>query len=270
MKKYLKKSKYHHTKFKINNLEIGGKGILIVAGPCAINTEESFNETAKRLKNLGVNAIRGGAYKPRTSPYSFQGLGERGIKILNKVARKYNFITVTEVLSIEDISLIEKYCDIIQVGSRSMYNYPLLKALGKSKTPILLKRGMSATYKDWLYAAEYILSGGNHKIILCERGIRSFGKETRNVLDIVAVDYLKRKTHLPVFVDPSHATGKRELVFSASMAAIASGCDGLLIEASYSPAQEISDSRQTISLNTLKKIIYKGNKIASAFDRHLV
>lgn len=264
-----KKFQNHKTKFKVKGIEIGGKGILIIAGPCSIKDKHTLDYIATKLNEMKIKTIRGGAFKPRTSPYSFQGLGEKGLKILHEVSQSHRLISVSEVMTSEQIPLLEKYSDILQVGTRNMMNYHLLKSLGKSKSPILLKRGMGATYKEWLYAAEYILYHGNPKVILCERGIVSFDKSTRNVLDIMAVAYLKRRTHLPIFIDPSHATGRRNLVFSAAMAAIAVGADGLLIEASHHPYQELSDARQTITLNTLKEIVEKGNLVAKVFNRFI-
>ena len=267
---FAKKSKDHRTIFKVGGVEIGGKGIVIVAGPCSVGDEKSLEATAADLKKLGVKIMRGGAYKPRTSPYSFQGHQENGLKILSKVAKSYGLLTISEALSVEQVFKVAKYCDIIQIGARHMRSSPILKTVGRLKKPVLLKRAISASYKDWLYAAEYILKEGNNKVILCERGIMGFGQETRNVLDIMSVDYMKRKTHLPVFVDPSHATGKREMVYSACLAAIAAGVDGLLIEASHSPNRELSDKRQTISTKTLGKIIKKGRTLAKAGNRSLV
>jgi 3-deoxy-7-phosphoheptulonate synthase len=267
---FTKKYRGHKTKFSIGGVEIGGKNIVVIAGPCSISEEKKLDSTAKDIKTMGIKIIRGGAYKPRTSPYAFQGLQENGLKLLAKVAKKYGLLTISEALSAEQVSLVEKYCDIIQIGARHMFSSPILKAAGKAKKPVLLKRAMNATYREWLYAAEYILKEGNSRVILCERGIISFGKETRNVLDIMAIDYIKRKTHLPIFVDPSHATGKREMVYSACLAAIAAGADGLLIEASHFPNQELSDARQTISTPTLERIIRKGRLVAKAINRNLI
>ena len=265
-KLFAKKFRNHKTKFRVKDVEIGGKGILIIAGPCSIKDKNTLDLIATKLNEMNIKAIRGGVFKPRTSLYSFQGLGEKGLKILHEVSQRHRLISVTEIITSEQIPLLEKYSDIIQVGTRNMMNYHLLKLLGKSKKPVLLKRGMWATYEEWLYAAEYLLYHGNPKVILCERGIVSFDKSTRNVLDIMSVEYLKRKTHLPIFIDPSHATGRRELIFAAAMAAIAVGADGLLIEASHNPYQELSDKRQTITLNTLRKIVEKGDLIAKTFN----
>lgn len=257
------------TKFKLsNNLTIGNKKIIIMAGPCSIESKEQILETAREIKETGAHVLRGGAYKPRTAPYDFQGLGKIGLHFLKEAGSKTDMPIITEVLDVRDIETVSKYTDIFQVGTRNMQNYPLLKELGFQKKPVLLKRGMWATYKEFLLAAEYILVGGNSNVILCERGIRTHVQETRFTLDLNAVPYLKHETHLPVFVDPSHGTGRASMVRVMSRAAIAAGADGLLIEAHLDPRRSISDSDQAISMPELKKLIQEVKLIAHAVDRN--
>jgi len=256
------------TKFKLpNGTLIGNKKIVFMAGPCSVENRSQIEEIAKQVKDAGCQVLRGGAYKPRTGPYDFQGLGKIGLKFLRDAGDTYNLSVITEVLDIRDIELIEKYTDIFQIGTRNMQNYPLLRELGKSKKPVLLKRGMWATYKELLLAAEYILLGGNDNVMLCERGIRTHVAETRFTLDLNAVPYLKHETHLPVIVDPSHGTGRANLVRVMSRAAIAAGADGLLLEAHIDPRRSISDSDQAISLQELKKLVGEAKRIAKAVDR---
>lgn len=235
---------------------------LIIAGPCSVENYEVMDKTVSFLKNLGLEFIRGGAFKPRTSPYSFQGLGLEGVEILREMKNKYNIKIVSEVLDIRDIDEMIETVDIIQVGSRNMYNYPLLRELGKTNKPVLLKRGISATIEEWLNAAEYIAVEGNGEIILCERGIRTFESYTRNTLDLNAVPVVKEKTSLKVIVDPSHGTGRRELVGPMSLASIAAGADGLLIEVHPEPVRALSDGFQSVSFEEFE-LIYK--KIMDTF-----
>lgn len=243
---------------EIKGIKIGGNNpIVYMAGPCTIESLEQVKLIEKEISKTGAQIFRGGCFKPRTSPYSFQGLGEKGIEILKAV----DMPTISEITAIEQLPLFEKNVDIIQVGARNMHNYELLKALGKSSKPILLKRGFDATIEEWLCAAEYILIGGNKNVILCERGIRTFDHETRFTLDLGAVAYVKKVSNLPVIVDPSHATGKSCLVKSMSLAAISAGADGLLIEVDNNPTNSVSDAYQTITPEDLKEIIIKGNKI---------
>ncbi|OGG18988.1 3-deoxy-7-phosphoheptulonate synthase [Candidatus Gottesmanbacteria bacterium RIFCSPHIGHO2_02_FULL_39_14] len=256
------------TKIKIReNLVIGNKKIIIMAGPCSVESKKQIFDTAGQIKNAGSHIIRAGAYKPRTAPYDFQGLGKIGLHFLRLAADFNQLPVITEILDVRDIDLVARYTDIFQVGTRNMQNYPLLKELGLQRKPVLLKRGMCATYKELLLAAEYILIGGNQNIILCERGIRSFVPETRFTLDLNAVAYLKHETHLPVFVDPSHGTGRSSLVRAMSRASVAAGADGLLIEAHLDPARSISDSDQAISIQELEKLIKEVKLIAKAVDR---
>jgi len=258
-----------HTKIKLNhNVVIGNKKIVIMAGPCSVESKEQIIATAKQIKSAGCQILRGGAFKPRTAPYDFQGLGKIGLHFLKTAANKFNMPVITEVLDVRDIELVEKYTDIFQVGTRNMQNYGLLKELGRHRKPVLLKRGMWATYKELLLAAEYILVGGNTNVILCERGIRTHVPETRFTLDLNAVAYLKHETHLPVIVDPSHGTGRSSLVRAMSRAAIAAGADGLLIEAHLDPRRSVSDSDQAISMEELNKLVKEVKRVAQAVGRN--
>ncbi len=244
----------------VKNVRIGGPNKIVIAGPCSVENLPTMLHIAKRAKSAGVNILRGGAFKPRTSPYSFQGLEEEGLKILKEASDLTGLPIVTEVMDPRDIELVCTYADMIQIGSRNMYNYSLLKEIGQLKdTPILLKRGISATLMEWLYAAEYILSQGNEEVVLCERGIRTFEDYTRNTLDLNAVAAIKSKYRLPVIVDPSHGTGIRELVPAMSMASLYAGADGIMLECHISPETSISDAPQTISMETLEVLINKIN-----------
>ena len=230
----------------IGEVTIGGKTPVIMAGPCAVENEEQALIIARLVKQQGAQVYRGGAYKPRTSPYSFQGLGEEGLKILAKVRQETGLLIVTEATDFDNIELVEEYADIIQIGARNMQNYALLKRAGHTSKPILLKRGLAATIEELLMSAEYIMSEGNSRVILCERGIRTFADTTRNTLDISAIPSIKEVSHLPVVVDPSHAAGKREYVIPLSRAAIAVGADGLIVEVHHDPPHSISDGRQSL------------------------
>ena len=257
------------TKIKItDNLTLGNKKIVIMSGPCSVESKVQILTTAESIKKSGSHILRGGAYKPRTGPYDFQGLGRIGLHFLKIAGDKYNLPIITEVLDIRDIEIIHRYTDIFQVGTRNMQNYPLLKELGRQKKPVLLKRGMWATYKELLLACEYILVGGNNKVIICERGIRTHVPETRFTLDLNMVAYLKHETHLPVVVDPSHGTGRSSLVRAMARAAVAAGADGLLIEAHLQPERSISDSDQAISMPELEKLIKEVKLVAKAVDRN--
>ncbi len=257
----VEKSSGENINIDINGFNIGGKDKVIISGPCAVESYDSMINIAMRLKELGVNILRGGAFKPRTSPYDFQGLEEEGLNILKQVSKKVSMPVSTEIMDTRDVEKALDYIQIIQIGSRNMYNYSLLKEVGKTGIPVILKRGISATIREWLYAAEYIMSQGNEKIILCERGIRTFETYTRNTIDINAIAYIKKKYRLPVILDPSHGTGLRELVYPVSLAGIAAGADGLIIESHICPEESISDARQTISMEELKKIICSVKKI---------
>lgn len=251
------------------NISVGGKDLFIVGGPCSIESMAQMETIAESLQQAPVQALRGGIYKPRTSPYAFQGIGDVGLDILTAIQNRYGLPVITEVMAIHQIEKLADHADVLQVGSRNMQNFDLLKALGSVSKPILLKRGLAATVTEFVMAAEYIASHGNSNIILCERGIRSFDSYTRNVLDLGAVVALKQITHLPVLVDPSHATGKRELVAPLARAAIAAGADGLIIECHPQPEQSVSDARQTISLDAMVELVHSLKLIAQAVDRSI-
>ncbi|HEY9849594.1 MAG TPA: 3-deoxy-7-phosphoheptulonate synthase [Leptolyngbyaceae cyanobacterium] len=252
-----------------DKVKIGGKDLIIIGGPCAVESLSQMEEVASHLSTAPVQALRGGVYKPRTSPYAFQGLGMEGLEILAEVSQRYNLPVVTEVMAISQIDAIAAYADMLQVGSRNMQNFDLLKALGQAGKPILLKRGLAATIEEFLNAAEYILSHGNPDVVLCERGIRSFDNYTRNVLDLGAVAALKQLTHLPVIVDPSHAVGKRELVAPLAKAAIACGADGLIIECHPEPEKSVSDARQALSLEDMVQLVHNLRPVAEAVGRRI-
>lgn len=239
----------------IEDVKIGGGFFGVIAGPCSVESRERFLETANIVKKHGANFLRGGAYKPRTSPYSFQGLGEEGLIILEEAYRQTGLPTISEVIEAVDVPIMEKYINAFQVGARNMQNFRLLTALGKSSKPVILKRGMSATLEELLLAAEYIVSEGNPSVILCERGIRTYETATRNTLDLNAVPYLKQHSHLPVIVDPSHGTGVRELVIPMSKAAIAAGADGIMIEVHQNPAEALSDGAQSLFPHEFEKLM---------------
>ncbi|MBU5482972.1 3-deoxy-7-phosphoheptulonate synthase [Clostridium sp. MSJ-11] len=244
-------------KVKVGDVVIGGTEKVFISGPCSIEDYETMRKIGKELKNIGVHILRGGAFKPRTSPYDFQGLKDDGLKIVKAISEEFNMPFVTEIMDTRDVEKAIEYIDMIQIGSRNMYNYSLLKEVGKTDKPILLKRGMSATLAEWLYAAEYIMAEGNMNVVLCERGIRTFESYTRNTLDLNSVAVIKDKYRLPVIVDPSHGTGLRELVPKMSIASIATGADGLIIESHISPDNSVSDARQTVSIDTVKDIMDK-------------
>jgi 3-deoxy-7-phosphoheptulonate synthase len=255
------------TTIKVKDIIIGGKEVIVMAGPCVVENEQQIFETAHQVKALGAKILRGGAFKPRTSPYSFQGLGEEGLKLLAQAGKETGLAVVTEVMSVNQIDLIAKYTDIFQVGARNMQNFVLLTELGKTKKPILLKRGMSATIEELLLSAEYILSEGNYEVILCERGIRTFENYTRNTLDLSAIPAIKRLSHLPIIVDPSHATGRWRLVSPMAKAAIAAGADGLLIEVHPDPKSSLSDGAQSLQLDTFAQLMKELRPIIQAVGR---
>jgi 3-deoxy-7-phosphoheptulonate synthase len=248
---------------------IGGKELLIIAGPCAVESEEQIMDVACSIQQCGARMLRGGAFKPRTSPYAFQGLKNDGLVLLARAKEKYRIPVVTEVMDIASIEIICEYADCIQVGARNVQNFQLLKEVGKTKKPVLLKRGMSTTIEEFLMSAEYVLSGGNSQVILCERGIRTFETATRNTLDISAVPVLKEKTHLPVIVDPSHGTGKSRYVEPMAYAAIAAGADGLMIEVHPRPEQALSDGPQSLRPSEFRKVMDGLKLIASAVGREV-
>lgn len=252
-----------------DGVEIGGKKIIMIAGPCSIESREQLRQVAGAVKQDGALILRGGAFKPRSSPYTFQGLGEDGLKMLKEASLEFNIATATEVMDIRDIELVSKYADILQIGARNMQNFNLLKELGQIKKPVMIKRGLSATIKELLMSAEYIASGGNFNIILCERGIRTFEDFTRNTLDLSAVPALKELSHLPVIVDPSHAAGKWGLVAPLSKAAIACGADGLMIEVHPNPEEALSDGPQQLIPSNFSALMKDLSRVAEAVDRSL-
>ena len=248
---------------------IGGKKLVVMAGPCSVEGREMIINTAEEVSNCGATVLRGGAFKPRTSPYSFQGLGEEGLKYMAEAREKTGLLVVTELMDIRNLELIMKYADIIQIGARNMQNFDLLKEVGKTKKPIFLKRGMSSTIKELLMSAEYVLSGGNSNVILCERGIRTFETYTRNTLDLNAVPALKGLSHLPVVVDPSHGTGRWGMVTDMALASIACGADGLMIEVHPSPEDAFSDGEQSLVPENFKELMDKARKVAEAVGREI-
>lgn len=253
----------------LNGIKVGGEKVVVMAGPCAVESREQLLETARVVKEAGATVLRGGAFKPRTSPYSFQGLGLEGLKLLAEARRETGLLIVTEVMSPEAVPLVSTYADILQIGARNMQNYALLHAVGESQKPVLLKRGMMSTMEELLMSAEYILSHGNDRLILCERGIRTFERYTRNTLDINAVPMLKQLTHLPVFVDPSHGTGRWSLVGPVARAAIAAGADGLLIEVHPHPEEALSDGAQSLKPERFAHLMEELRAVAQAVGRTL-
>ncbi|GAB4548264.1 MAG: 3-deoxy-7-phosphoheptulonate synthase [Anaerolineales bacterium] len=253
----------------LDMLEVNAKDILLVAGPCAVESYEQTYVIAKAMNALGLRALRGGAFKPRTSPRSFQGLGEEGLKILRAIADEFQMKVVTEALGVEQLPLVAQYSDVIQIGSRNMQHFPLLWAAGEQPKPVVLKRGFMSTIPEWLAAAEHIESRGNRNIIMCERGIRGFDQTTRNVLDVGAIAYVKAHTDYLILADPSHATGRAELVTAASRAALAAGADGLMVEVHPHPEQALSDGEQSLPLEELPKFVEEMKIIAAAMKRRI-
>jgi 3-deoxy-7-phosphoheptulonate synthase len=257
------------TVIVVGRVKVGGGAMAMIAGPCAIEGTTIFDEIAGQVKKAGANILRGGAFKPRTSPYSFQGMGEEGLKILRDAGRKYDLPTVTEVMDPRQVPLVDRYADMFQVGARNMQNFDLLKEVGQTKKPVLLKRGMSATVKDLLMSAEYILAEGNPSVILCERGVRSFEDSTRNMLDMSAVPNVKGMSHLPIIVDPSHATGRRDLIPAMACAAVAAGADGVHVEVHSCPEKALSDGPQALLPHTYVELMQRIRKIAEVVGRTL-
>jgi 3-deoxy-7-phosphoheptulonate synthase len=246
---------------------IGGQGLAIVAGPCGIETREQAFATAERVYRAGAQFFRGGAYKPRTSPYAFQGLGEEGLRIMAEIRQQFGMKIITEAVDNESLDLVEEYADMIQIGARNMQNFSLLKRAGRARKPVLLKRGMSATLEEFLMAAEYILSEGNYNVALCERGVRTFADHTRNTLDLSVVPAVQRLSHLPILVDPSHGTGKRNKVTPLSRAAIAVGADGLMVEVHHQPDQALSDGPQSLFPDQFDELMVQVRQIAAVVGR---
>ena len=262
-------AKPERTIVDVNGVKIGGKEIVIMAGPCAVESEVQLTETAKIVRTKGASILRGGAFKPRTSPYSFQGLGVEGLEMLERARKETGLSVVSEVMDTRQVETVARYADMLQIGSRNMQNFPLLKEAGLSSKPILLKRGMMATIDEYLYAAEYLLSQGNTQVVLCERGIRTFESSTRYTLDLNAIPVLKQRTHLPVIVDPSHGTGVRSLVATMAGAAIAAGADGLLMEVHYRPEEALCDGSQSLYPEDFGKMMGNLKKIAEAVGRSI-
>jgi 3-deoxy-7-phosphoheptulonate synthase len=256
-----------NTVVRIGPAVIGGEAIVIIAGPCAVESREQILETAQAVQQAGAHMLRGGAYKPRSSPYSFQGMAEEGLKLLAEAREATGLPVVTEVMAPEQVETVVRYADMLQIGARNMQNFPLLQAVGRSGHPVLLKRGISATVEEWLMAAEYLLSSGNSRIVLCERGIRTFETATRNTTDINAIPVVKQLSHLPVIVDPSHSTGKEEYIESVSRAAIAAGADGLIIEVHPHPEEALSDGAQSLRPKAFTEMLVRVMRVAAAVGR---
>ena len=259
--------KREDTVVRIGDVSIGGSEVVAMAGPCAVESREQVREIAARVRKMGATFLRGGAFKPRTSPYSFQGLGEEGLKYLREAADENGMLMISEVMDTTHIPVVSQYVDILQVGARNMQNFVMLKELGKVDKPVLLKRGLSATIEEWLLSAEYVMVGGNHQVILCERGIRTFEKYTRNTLDLSAIPIIEKLSHLPIVVDPSHGTGRRENVVPMARASIAAGADGLLIEVHNHPDQALSDGAQSLYPEQFQGLMEEIRIIADALGR---
>ena len=257
------------TIVKLNGVAIGGNEIVVMAGPCAVESEEQLLATARAIKAAGATVLRGGAFKPRTSPYQFRGLGESGLKILAEVGEETQMPIITEVMAPNNVDLVAKYADILQIGARNMQNFILLDEVGKTKKPVLLKRGLSSNFQEWLLAAEYILAQGNEQVILCERGIRTFETYTRNTMDISAIPIIEKVSHLPIVADPSHATGKWYLVPPLALAAVAAGADGLLIEVHPNPDLALADGPQSLTFDNFRLLMSQILPIAEARNRKL-
>ena len=261
--------KSNNTIIKIGEVEIGGREVVVIAGPCSIEDNKQIDKIARLVAASGARILRGGAFKPRTSPYSFQGLGENGLKIMREAADKYNLAICSEIMDASQIGLMLNYVDILQVGARNMQNYTLLRSLSKLNKPVLLKRGLSATIEELLMSAEYILAGGNQEVILCERGIRTFETYTRNTMDICAIPVVQKLSHLPIIADPSHGTGIRDKVLPMARAAIAAGADGLIVEVHHDPNKAVSDGAQSLYPEQFDKLMKELEIIARAIGRTL-
>lgn len=252
-----------------NGVEIGGNAVVLMAGPCSVESREQLFQVAERVASAGARVLRGGAFKPRSSPYSFQGMGLDGLKLLRQAGDRHNLLVVSEVMEISQIELMEPYVDILQVGARNMQNFNLLREIGKVRKPVLLKRGIAATIEELLLSAEYIMAGGNRQVMLCERGIRTFEPSTRNTLDLGAVPIVKKLTHLPMAVDPSHGTGRRDKVSTMAGAAVAAGADALLIEVHHDPEHALSDGAQSLYPDQFDKLVHDLRLIAAAVGRSI-
>ena len=261
--------KNENTEIKIKNVVIGSNEVIVMAGPCSVENEEQIFKLAEIVSKAGAKILRGGAFKPRTSPYSFQGMGEEGLKLMRKAADKYGLLVITEVMESSHIDLIESYTDILQVGARNMQNFPLLRDLGKTSKPIMLKRGMSATVEELLMSAEYILASGNQEVMLCERGIRTFETYTRNTFDLSAIPVIHKRSHLPIIADPSHATGLRDKVIPMARAAVAAGADGLMVEVHHEPEKALSDGPQALLPEQFTELMKQVKAIAEVIGRKM-
>ncbi len=257
------------TRVRLGELEIGGPAVVVMAGPCSVESRQQVMAAAERVARAGARVLRGGAFKPRTSPHSFQGLGEEGLRYLREAADRYGLLAVSEVMDASQIPLVAAYADILQVGARNMQNYALLRELGAQAKPVLLKRGLSATVEEWLLAAEYVMNEGNYNVILCERGIRTFETYTRNTVDISAIPVVKKLSHLPILADPSHGTGRRDMVLPVARAAVAAGADGLLIEVHPEPDRALSDGAQSLRPDQFEELMQQLRMIAPAVGRTL-
>jgi len=262
-----KQSPDHRTIVEVGSYKVGGERVVVIAGPCSVESRDQLMETARIAKEAGCHMLRGGAFKPRTLPYSFQGLGEEGLEILAEARDETGLPVVTEVLAPGDVELVESYADVLQIGARNMQNYPLLRRVGSSEKPVLLKRGMAATMEEWLGCAEYILNEGNRDVILCERGVRGFNKVTRNTLDVSAVPVIHQSSHLPVVIDPSHGTGVRSLVAPMALAGVAAGADGVMVEVHPRPEEALSDGAQSLRPPELMELMNQIRKVANAVGR---
>ena len=256
--------------FELDGFTVGGAEVPIIAGPCSVESRTQILEIAQAVKEAGANALRGGVFKPRTSPYAFQGLGEEGLEYMAEAREKTGLPIVVEVMAVSQIEMMEKYVDVFQLGARNMQNFNLLRAIGETRTPVLFKRGMSATIEEMLMASEYILSGGNTKVILCERRIRTFETATRNTTDINAIPVLNKLTHLPIVIDPSHSTGDSAFVSAVARAGVAAGADGVIVEVHTDPAHAISDGKQSLTPEAFAKMVKQVKAVAEAVDRKLV
>jgi 3-deoxy-7-phosphoheptulonate synthase len=259
--------KSENTVVNVGDLRIGGDEVIVMAGPCSAESEEQVEASAAAVKRAGAKVLRGGAFKPRSSPYSFQGLGEEGLRLLRAAADRHNLKLISEVMDVSQIGMLEKYTDILQVGARNMQNFTLLRELGRIRTPVMLKRGISATIEEWLLSAEYILAGGNMSVMLCERGIRTFESYTRNTLDVSAIPVIHKLSHLPIIADPSHGSGRRDMVASMARAAVAAGADGLIIEVHTDPDHALSDGAQSLFPNQFDRLMAELRIIAPAIGR---
>lgn len=268
-KLFSKEAKPDYTVIEVKGIKIGGPNIVVMAGPCAVEDREEYLKLALTLKDMGVHILRGGAFKPRTDPYSFQGLAGHGLEILDEARRLTGLPVVTEVMDAREIERVALHADILQIGSRNMQNFPLLREAGTVDKPVLLKRGLSATVDEWLNAAEYIMAGGNHQVIMCERGIRTFETHTRNTLDLSAVPAVKELSHLPVIVDPSHGTGRWTMVAPMAKAGVAAGADGLIIEVHHNPAEALCDGEQSLTPENFSQLMKELKPLAKAVGRDL-